>query len=96
MIALMGEGNELDMFDGIGIELNAKGQRCRRDKVGKLYPIDAYSTKIVKGESSHPREVPPDLWWRTFTSKDCVKWHIDRKVELALEATLGPEVAPAP
>eukprot|EP00972_Heterocapsa_arctica_P022538 3315141-Heterocapsa_arctica.AAC.1 len=42
MTALMGEGNKLDMFGGAGIELNAKGQRCRRDKAGKLYPIDAY------------------------------------------------------
>eukprot|EP00972_Heterocapsa_arctica_P037534 5526081-Heterocapsa_arctica.AAC.1 len=96
MIALMGEGNKLDMFGGIGIELNAKGQRCRRDKAGKLYPIDAYGTKIVEGESSRPREVPPDLWGRTFSSKDRIKWHIDRKAELALEAIVGPEVAPAP
>eukprot|EP00972_Heterocapsa_arctica_P101605 14970949-Heterocapsa_arctica.AAC.1 len=42
MIALMGEGNELDMFGGSGIELNRKGQRGRLDKAGKLYPIDAY------------------------------------------------------
>eukprot|EP00972_Heterocapsa_arctica_P003517 522978-Heterocapsa_arctica.AAC.1 len=61
MTALMGEGNELDMFGGTGIELNRKGQRCRRATSGKLYPIDAYGTKIVNGESSRPREVPPDL-----------------------------------
>eukprot|EP00972_Heterocapsa_arctica_P036376 5354695-Heterocapsa_arctica.AAC.1 len=40
--ALMGEGNDLDMFGGIGTELNRKGQSCRRDTAGKLYPIDAY------------------------------------------------------
>eukprot|EP00972_Heterocapsa_arctica_P091709 13524786-Heterocapsa_arctica.AAC.1 len=56
MTALMGEGNELDMFGGIGIELNRKGQRCRRDKANKLYPIDAYGTNIVKGEYSRPRD----------------------------------------
>eukprot|EP00972_Heterocapsa_arctica_P031777 4682814-Heterocapsa_arctica.AAC.1 len=28
LTALMGEGNELDMFGGVGIELNSKGQRC--------------------------------------------------------------------
>eukprot|EP00972_Heterocapsa_arctica_P001040 146437-Heterocapsa_arctica.AAC.1 len=70
MTALMGEGNELDMFGGTGVELNRKGQRCRRDKAGKLYLIDAYGTKIVRGESSRPHEVPSDLWWRIFTTKD--------------------------
>eukprot|EP00972_Heterocapsa_arctica_P003823 569967-Heterocapsa_arctica.AAC.1 len=58
MTAIMGEGNELDMFGGIGIELNGKGQRCRRDKAGKLYPIDAHGTKVVNRESSRPFEIP--------------------------------------
>eukprot|EP00972_Heterocapsa_arctica_P037683 5545852-Heterocapsa_arctica.AAC.1 len=58
------------MFGGLGIELNRKGQRCRRNTAGKLYPIDEYGTKIVKGEYSRPRDVTPELWWRTSTPKD--------------------------
>eukprot|EP00972_Heterocapsa_arctica_P108800 16020153-Heterocapsa_arctica.AAC.1 len=92
----MGKGNELDMFSGVGIELNPKGERCRRDKAGKLYPIDAYGTKIVKGESSRPFEIPSDVWWRTFKPKDRIKWHADRKAEQALGASRGSDVAPPP
>eukprot|EP00972_Heterocapsa_arctica_P007690 1120254-Heterocapsa_arctica.AAC.1 len=69
----MGEGNELDMFGGIGIETNNKGQRCRRDKAGKLYPIDSHGTKIVNRESSRPDEVPSHVWWKTFKEKDRVQ-----------------------
>eukprot|EP00972_Heterocapsa_arctica_P098474 14531290-Heterocapsa_arctica.AAC.1 len=92
----MGDGNDLDMFGGLGIELNRKGQRCRRDTAGKLYPIDDYGTKIVNGESSRPRDVIPDLWWRTFNAKDHAEWHIDRKAKLALEARIGPEGVSGP
>eukprot|EP00972_Heterocapsa_arctica_P017946 2653034-Heterocapsa_arctica.AAC.1 len=60
----MGEGNDLDMFGGIGIELNRKGQRCRRDAAGKLYPINEYGAKIVQGKSSRPADVTPHLWWK--------------------------------
>eukprot|EP00972_Heterocapsa_arctica_P106212 15646361-Heterocapsa_arctica.AAC.1 len=58
------------MFGGLGIELNRKGQRCRRDTAAKLYPTNEYGTKIVKGETSRPVDVTPDLWWNVFTPKD--------------------------
>eukprot|EP00972_Heterocapsa_arctica_P038394 5653974-Heterocapsa_arctica.AAC.1 len=90
----MGEGNELDMFGGVGIELTSKGQRCRRDKAGKLYPIYAHGTKVVNHESSRPDEIPSHVWWKTFKEKDRAKWHKVRNAELALEASRGSADAP--
>eukprot|EP00972_Heterocapsa_arctica_P088092 12988095-Heterocapsa_arctica.AAC.1 len=75
----MGEGNELDMFGGVGIEFNSKGLRCRRDKAGKLYPIDAHGTTVVNRESSRPDEIPSHVWWKTFKQKDREEWHEARK-----------------
>eukprot|EP00972_Heterocapsa_arctica_P003266 486367-Heterocapsa_arctica.AAC.1 len=90
----MGEGNELDMFGGVGIEFNSKGQRCRRDKARNLYPIDAHGTKVVNRESSRPDEIPPHVWWKTFKQKDREKLHEARNAEIALEASRGSTDAP--
>ena len=45
-----------DMYGGYGYEWNEKGQRCRRDSVNRLYPVDKYGGRIVrrKQESSRP------------------------------------------
>eukprot|EP00972_Heterocapsa_arctica_P066809 9858173-Heterocapsa_arctica.AAC.1 len=84
------------MFGGVVIELNRKGERRRRDKAGKLYPIDAYGTKIVRGETSRPPDLTSHLWWKVFTPNDRAKWWADHKADKPREANaiIGDTAAP--
>ena len=61
-----------DMYGGYGYEWNEKGQRCRRDSVNRLYPVDKNGGRIVrrKLESSRPDHIPPDVWWKGFSPSD--------------------------
>eukprot|EP00972_Heterocapsa_arctica_P040834 6017163-Heterocapsa_arctica.AAC.1 len=53
---------------------NKKGQRCRRDTAGKLYPIYKHGQKIRKGDTSRPDEVSSHVWWDVYTFNDRAKW----------------------
>ena len=70
-----------DMYGGYGYEWNEKGQRCRRDSVNRLYPVDKYGGRIVrrKQESSRPEHIPSDVWWKEFSLSDRLEWHITMK-----------------
>ena len=77
-----------DMYGGFGYEWNEKGQRCRRDSVNRLYPVDKYGGRIVrrKQDSSRPEHIPPDVWWKEFTPSDRFEWHITMKAREKEEA----------
>ena len=57
-----------DMYGGFGHEWNEKGQRCLRDSVNRLYPVDKYGGRIVrrKQDSSRPEHIPSCLVERLY------------------------------
>ena len=66
-----------DMHAGAGYWWNTKGQRCRRDSVDRLYPVDKYGGRIVRrnAESSRPDHFPSRSWRQTFTPSDRLEWY---------------------
>ena len=77
-----------DMYGGFGYERNEKGQRCCRDSVNKLYPVDKCGGHIVrrKQDSSRPEHIPSDVWWKDFTPSDRLELHKAMKVREKEEA----------
>ena len=70
-----------DMHGGVGYEWNEKGQRCRRDTVNRLYPVDKYGGRIVRRqkESSRPDHIPSKVWRQDFKAADRLAWYQDMR-----------------
>ena len=65
------------MHGGPGYEWNEKSQRCRRDSVNRLYPVDKYGGRIVrrKQDSSRPEHIPSYVWWKDYSPLDRLERH---------------------
>eukprot|EP00972_Heterocapsa_arctica_P005167 767866-Heterocapsa_arctica.AAC.1 len=63
--AFMGEGNDLDMFGGLGIE-----------KTGKVKGV----VVILLGGFT-PSMLMAEVWWRVYSSNDRAKWWAEHKAK---------------
>ena len=78
-----------DMHGGLGYEWNEKGQRCRRDSVDRLYPVDKYGGCIVRRRQglSRPDYIPSDVWRKELKPLDRLEWHKTMKEREKKEAS---------
>ena len=59
-----------DIHMGMGYEYNDAGHRCRRDSIGRLYPVDLVGNRISKRVTSKPGHISSHVWLHLFKEED--------------------------
>ena len=70
----------LDFYGGEGLCLNKQGVRCRRDNLGRMYPVDKYGNRITSrlGKNDKPESMQPHAWWSMQPTERAAWWRKER------------------
>ena len=87
-----------DIRGGFNICYNAKGQRCRADSKGRMYPVDEHGNRITKilANNDKPPDMDPFIWWKAMTPKTRAEWYRDHYAAVEAAKAEAPVPTPGP